>query len=175
MRREIIFNGDIMAEEMQSGGEVRQGGAPPAPESSKDKAKRLENIKGLEDIVDTLTEDVVKALDIKEEKKRLVNKIRKLKQQEAELQEVVGDLKSTRDKLQMELQKKADDIGMLQSKIGNLKEDRAKLSSEKVTLKDQIKNLEIEKDQMSVSLDKTNDMLTKLKHQIETFDEEIKA
>lgn len=164
-----------MAEEMQSGGGVQQGGAPQAPETVKDKEKRLENIKGLEDIVDTLTEDVVKALDIKEEKKRLVSKIRKLKQQEMELKEVVGDLKTTRDKLQMELQKKADDIGIMQSKISNLKDDRAKLSSEKVTLKDAVKNLEIEKDQMSVSLDKTNDMLTKLKHQIETFDEEIKS
>jgi chromosome segregation ATPase len=164
-----------MAEEMKSGEGVQPAGAPQAPGPEKTKAQRLENIKGLEDIVDTLTEDVVKALDIKEEKKRLVGKIRQLKQQEAELKEVVGDLKTTRDKLQMELQKKAEDIGILQSKIANLKEDRAKLSSEKVTLKDQIKNLEIEKDQMSVSLDKTNDMLTKLRHQIETFDEEIKA
>ena len=164
-----------MAEEMKSDEGVQQGGAPKPPEPVKSKAQRLENIRGLEDIVDTLTEDVVKALDIKEEKKRLVNKIRKLKQQESELKGVVGDLKTTRDRMQMELQKKGEDIGILQSKIGNLKDDRAKLSSEKVTLKDQIKNLEIEKDQMSVSLDKTNDMLTKLRHQIETFDEEIKA
>ena len=160
---------------MKSSEGVQQAGAPQPPETVKNKAQRLENIKGLEDIVDTLTEDVVKALDIKEEKKRLVSKIRKLKQQEAELQEVVGDLKTTRDRLQMELQKKADDIGVMQSKISNLKDDRAKLSSEKVTLKDSIKNLEIEKDQMAISLDKTNDMLTKLRHQIETFDEEIKA
>ena len=164
-----------MAEEVNSGPPV-QGGIPPAPQKPMEKKEqRLANIKGLEDIVDTLTEDVVKALDIKEEKKRLIGKIRKLKQQEMQLEEVVGDLKVTRDKLSLELRKKSEDIGLMQSKIGNLKEDKAKLSSDKVTLKDQIKNLEIEKDQMSVSLEKTNDMLTKLKHQIEAFDEEIKS
>ncbi len=132
------------------------------------------HIKGLEGIVDTLTEDVVKALDIKEQRKLLKEKIRKLKQQEIQLREVVGDLKVTRDKLQGELRHKADDIGVLQTKIGNLKEDRAHLASEKVTLGEQIKNLENEKNMMSVSLERTNDMLTKLRHQIESFDEEIK-
>jgi chromosome segregation ATPase len=163
-----------MTEEMENEG-IQQGGAPQPAKPGKPKEQRLENIKGLEDIVDTLTEDVVKALDIKEERKRLVSKIRKLKQEELGLKEVVGDLKSTRDKLQLELHNKGEAIGVLQSKIGNLKEDKAKLSSDKVSLKDQIKNLEIEKDQMSVSLDKTNDMLTKLRHQIESFDEEIKS
>ncbi len=133
-----------------------------------------EHIKGLEDVVDTLTEDVVKALDIKEQKKQLTEKIRKLKQQEMQLREVVGDLKVTRDRLQDELQKKAENIGNLQTKIENLKEDKAHLASEKVTLHEQVKNLESEKQLMSVSLEKTNDMLTKLRHQIESFDEEIK-
>jgi chromosome segregation ATPase len=124
--------------------------------------------------VDTLTEDVVKALDIKEQKKQLVEKIRKLRQQELHLREVVGDLKITRDKLQTELRNKSNEIGSLQTRIENLKDDRAHLASEKVTLQSQIKNLETEKQLMSVSLEKTNDMLTKLRRQIETFDEEIK-
>ncbi len=139
------------------------------------KAQRLENIRGLEDIVDTLTEDVVKALDIKEEKKRLKNKISKLKQEEMELKGVVGDLKSARDKMQVELQKRNDDISILAAKTEQLKSDKAKLSTEKVSLRDHLKNLEIEKEQMSTSLEKTNDMLMKLKHQIEAFDEEIKG
>ena len=143
-------------------------------EGVKEKEQRLENIKGLEDIVDTLTEDVVKALDIKEEKKRLSGKITKLKEQELELKEVIGDLKITRDKLSDELQRKHGEINTLRSKIDHLKEDKAKLSSDKTSLADQIKNLEVEKDMMSVSLEKTNDMLTKLRHQIEAFDEEIK-
>jgi len=150
---------------------------PPQEEVSKgqpSKAQKLENVKGLEDVVDTLTEDVVKALDIKEQKKQLNEKIRKLKHEEIQLKEVVGDLKKTRDMLQVELDKKADNINILQSKIENLKEDKAHLSSEKVTLSEQIKNLENEKQLMSISLGKTNDMLTKLRQQIESFDEEIK-
>ena len=155
--------------------EVNQD-VPPQEEgpTTDEKVTRMEHIKGLEDIVDTLTEDVVKALDIKQQKKQLTEKIRKLKQQEIQLNEVVGSLKGTRDALQAELQKKADEISVFQSKIGNLKEDRAHLSSEKVTLSEQVKNLENEKQLMSVSLEKTNDMLTKLRHQIESFDEEIK-
>ncbi len=158
--------------------EVPNQDVPPQQESSPPEQKpqpvKMEHIKGLEDIVDTLTEDVVKALDIKEQKKQLSEKIRKLKQQEIHLREVVGELKVTRDKLSEELRKKGEEIGVLQSKIDNLKEDRAHLSSEKVTLSAQIKNLENEKQLMSVSLEKTNDMLTKLRQQIESFDEEIK-
>jgi chromosome segregation ATPase len=159
-----------MAEEMQKQDvPPQQVSAPQRPPPVK-----KEHIKGLEDIVDTLTEDVVKALNIKEQRKQLSEKIRKLKQQELHLRDVVGDLKITRDKLQSELQKKAEDISTLQSKIENLKDDRAHLASEKVTLQAQIKSLESEKHLMSVSLEKTNDMLTTLRRQIETFDEEIK-
>ncbi len=159
-----------MAEELQN------QNVPPQQSPAKQSFPRVkkEHIRGLEEIVDTLTEDVVKALDIKEQKKQLSEKIRLLKQQELHLREVVGDLKTTRDKLQSELQKKAENISALQSKIENLKDDRAHLASEKITLETQIKNLENEKKLMSVSLEKTNDMLTTLRRQIESFDEEIK-
>ncbi|UCD03313.1 MAG: hypothetical protein JSV63_01595 [Candidatus Aenigmatarchaeota archaeon] len=144
------------------------------PQGVSAKPVKEEHVKGLEDIVDTLTEDVVKALDIKEQKEQLIQKIRKLKQQELQLKEVVGELKITRDRLQTELHRKADEINLLQTRIDNLKEDRAHLASDKVALQEQVKNLENEKALMSVSLTKTNDMLVKLRHQIETFDEEIK-
>ena len=153
-------------------GETAQQG--PAKPEAKQK-RRIESIKGLEDVVDTLTEDVVKALDIKEQKRRLLEKIRKLSVEEHELKEVVADLKTTRDKLQEDLQKKNENISILQTKTEHLKEDKARLSSDKMALMDQIKNLEIEKQQMSTSLEKTNDMLMKLRHQIETFDEEIRS
>jgi len=142
--------------------------------SEETKKVSIEHIKGLEDVVDTLTEDVVKALDIKEQKKQLTDKIRKLKQEELQLKEVVADLKATRDKLQAELNKKGDEISVLQTKIANLKEDKAHISSEKLALEEQVKNLENEKQLMAVSLEKTNDMLIKLRQEIESFDEEIK-
>lgn len=157
-----------MSEETQN---QNEGPVSTQPEES----KRMEHIKGLEEVVDTLTEDVVKALDIKEEKAKFKEKIRKLKQQEIQLEEVVSDLKSTREKLQQELRNKEDQISVMQSKIENLKEERADLSSEKVSLQEQIKNLQTEKSDMAVSLEKTTDMLTKLRHQIESFDEEIKG
>ncbi|MCD6496470.1 MAG: hypothetical protein J7K54_04310 [Candidatus Aenigmarchaeota archaeon] len=142
--------------------------------SEEKKKVSIEHIKGLEDVVDTLTEDVVKALDIKEQKKQLTDKIRKLKQEELQLKEVVADLKATRDKLQAELNKKGDEISVLQTKIANLKEDKAHISSEKLALEEQVKALENEKQLMAVSLEKTNDMLIKLRQEIESFDEEIK-
>ncbi|MBN1896721.1 MAG: hypothetical protein JW789_03265 [Candidatus Aenigmarchaeota archaeon] len=157
-----------MAEEVQKQDMPVQG----SPEYHK--KVRLEHIKGLEDVVDTLTEDVVKALDIKAQRKQLVDKIRKLKQEEMQLKEVVGDLKTTRDKLHGELQKRGEEISILQTKISSLKEDKAHLASERVTLQEQVKNLENEKELMAVSFEKTNDMLVKLRQQIETFDEEIK-
>ena len=61
---------------------------------------------GLEGVLNTLTEDVVKALDIKEEKKILEQQIRQLKDEEIQLREVVEHLKKTRDKMQGELKKK---------------------------------------------------------------------
>jgi len=145
----------------------------PVPKMNEEK-QRQQNIKGLQGIVDTLTEDVVKALDIKQEKKRLTERLRMLRAQEIELKELVGDLKRTRDTLQQEVEKKRNEISAMQSNIGLLKSDRAKLSSERVSMQEHIKGLESEKAQMAVSLEKTNDMLVRLRRQIEAFDEEIK-
>ena len=129
--------------------------------------------KELNDFVGTLTEDVVKALDIKEEKKLLEEQVTKLKEEEGELKNIVAHLKSTRNKLQEELKKREKQETDLQMKIRELKEDRAGLESEKVTLNEQVKNLTKEKTLMKKSLEKTNDLLIKLRHQVAEFDEEI--
>ncbi len=129
---------------------------------------------GLESILGTLTEDVTKALDIKEAKKQLEQKIEQLKREEIQLKDVVSHLKITREKLLEELKRKEKQEEELQSKVFSLKEDRAKLEAEKLALEDEIKNLKKEKEMMQQSLEKTNDMLVRLKHHIEEFDEELK-
>lgn len=130
---------------------------------------------GLAGVLDTLSEDVVKALDIKEERRILDKKVRQLRDEEIQLKEVVGHLKVTRDKMQDELKKKGKQEEDLQSKINAMKEDKAELQSERLMLDQQIKNLQREKGMMEKSLEKTNDMLITLKHQIAEFDEEIRG
>jgi chromosome segregation ATPase len=140
------------------------------------KRKSVEEIHaGLKGVLDTLSEDVVKALDIKEERRILEKKVRQLRDQEIQVREVVDHLKKTRDKMQIELKKKEKQEEDLQSKINALKEDRAGLQSEKLMLGQQIKSLQREKQTMQKSLEKTNDMLISLKHQITEFDEEIRG
>jgi chromosome segregation ATPase len=140
------------------------------------KRKSVEEIHaGLKGVLDTLSEDVVKALDIKEERRVLEKKVRQLRDQEIQVREVVDHLKKTRDKMQVELKKKEKQEEDLQSKINAMKEDRAALQSEKLVLGQQIKSLQREKEMMQKSLEKTNDMLISLKHQITEFDEEIRA
>jgi len=140
------------------------------------KRKSMEEIhEGLADVLGTLSEDVVKALDIKEERRILEKKVRQLRDQEIQLNEVVGHLKTTRDKMQVELKKKEREEEDLQSKINTMKENKAALESEKLMLNQQIKNLQREKTTMQKSLEKTNDMLITLKHQITEFDEEIRG
>jgi|YelNatPaOPRAMG01_1025707.scaffolds.fasta_scaffold57784_2 chromosome segregation ATPase len=129
----------------------------------------------LDDVLTTLTEDVTKALDIKEERKLLEKKIRQLKNEEIELREVVEHLKNMRDKMQEELKKKEAEEEELLSKINALKEDKAALEAEKISLNQQIKNLKKEKELAMKSLEKTNDMLIALKHQIAEFDKEIRG
>ncbi len=131
--------------------------------------------KGLEGVLNTLSEDVVKALDIKEEKKILEKKTRQLRGQEIQLREVVDHLKKTRNKMQEELKKKEEEEENLQSKINCMKDDKAELQSEKFTLGQQIRNLQKEKGMMQKSLETTNDMLITLKHQISEFDQEIRG
>ncbi len=130
---------------------------------------------GLKGVLDTLSEDVVKALDIKEERRLLEKKVRQLRDQEIQLRDVVDHLKTTRDKMQVELKKKGKQEESLQSKINALKEDRAGLQSEKFMLGQQIRSLQREKQIMQKSLERTNDMLITLKHQIAEFDEEIRG
>ncbi|MCK5023845.1 MAG: hypothetical protein KAS04_06730 [Candidatus Aenigmarchaeota archaeon] len=130
---------------------------------------------GLDDILGTLNEDVVKALNIKEERKLLDQKVRQLKGEEIQLREVVNHLKETRNKMQDELKAKEKQEEGLQSKIGELKEGKAGLEADKTILGQQIGNLQKEKVLMQNSLEKTNDMLITLKHQIADFDEEIRG
>jgi chromosome segregation ATPase len=130
--------------------------------------------KGLRGVLTTLNTDVIKALDIKEAKKSLEEKVRQLINEEIELKEVVAHLKVTKEKLQSNLKNKESEMKRLQSRIGNLKGSKASLESEKLVLNEQVKNLKVEKEQMSKSLEKTNDLLTMLKQDIAQFDEEIR-
>lgn len=140
------------------------------------KRKSMKHVhEGLDGILGTLSEDVVKALNIKEERKLLEQKVRQLKNEEIQLREVVNHLKGTRDKMQTELKKKEREEENLQSKVGALKEDRAGLEADRTMLGQQINNLQKEKTLMQESLEKTNDMLITLKHQIADFDEEIRG
>jgi chromosome segregation ATPase len=130
---------------------------------------------GLEGVLNTLSEDVTKALDIKEERKLLEKKVRQLKDEEIQLSEVVSHLKKTRDKMQDELKAKTVEEEELKSKVLTLKEDKAGMESEKLTLNQQIKNLKKEKELSQKALEKTNDLLVSLKHHISEFDEEIRG
>jgi len=130
---------------------------------------------GLDEVLSTLNDDVVKALDIKEERKILEKKVRQLKDEEIQLVEVVDHLKKTRDKMQDEMKAKEEQEEELKSKLTALKEDKASMESDKLTLNQQIRNLRKEKEMAQKSLEKTNDMLITLKHQIAEFDEEIRG
>ena len=130
---------------------------------------------GLDGVLNTLSEDVTKALDIKEERRILDKKVRQLKDEEIQLSEVVTHLKKTRDKMQDELKSKTQEEEELKSKVLNLKEDKAAMESDKLSLNQQIKNLKKEKEMAQKSLEKTNDLLISLKHHIAEFDEEIRG
>lgn len=134
-----------------------------------------EHVKALEGIVDTLTDDVVAALDIKEEKKSLEDNLMRLREERAELQDVVKDLTTTRDRLQSELQKKEGEQRDMKMKVDGLKEENAELESDQVGLETQVKHLTDQTDKMRESLELTNDLLVKLKHEVKSFDNEIRA
>lgn len=143
---------------------------------SKQKTKKVSHKhvhKELKGILETLNSDVIKALDIKEAKKQLEEKTRQLINEEIELKDVVAHLKDTKSKLQNELNTKEREVKGLQDKISHLKEDRAGLESTKLSLTEQIKNLNLEKEQMFKSLEKTNNLLVSLKHEITSFDDQI--
>ncbi len=143
--------------------------------TKKRKPGKEEIVKDLEGVVNTLSTDMVTALDIKGEKKRLSEKVKELKMEESHLRELVSDLKTTRNKLKIELQAKGEEEEGLKVKISVLKDDRSALESDKLVLAEQIKNLKKEKEQMNQSLEKTNDVLVKLKHHIQDFDDEIRS
>jgi len=138
------------------------------------KRTRKEIDMDLEDVVKTLKSDMIKALDIKEESKKLEEKVRKLGDKEIHLSEVISQLKSTRNKLYKELERGREREEKLGSKIADLRDDRAALESDKLSLVEEIKNLKKEKEQMQLSLEKTNNMLVELKAHISEFDEEIR-
>lgn len=138
------------------------------------KRTRKEIDMDLDDVVKTLKSDMIKALNIKEESKKLEEKVRKLKDKEIHFNEVISQLKSTRDKLYEELEKGKGRGKELESKIVDLRDDKAALESDKLTLEEEIKNMKKEKEQMQLSLEKTNNMLVELKAHIAEFDEEIR-
>ena len=140
-----------------------------------DKKVRLEHIKALEGIANTLTSDVVKALDIKNEKAKLLVDIKQLRSERAELKSVVDNLIKTRDKMNAELKMKTEEEQDLRVKIDELKDKNAGLEAEDLSLTNKIKHLNEEADVMKSSLEKTNDLLIRLKHEVKQLDAEIKS
>jgi chromosome segregation ATPase len=140
-----------------------------------DEKVRMEHIKTLEGIANTLTSDVVKALDIKNEKAKLLVDIKQLRSEKAELRSVVANLIKTRDKMNSELKRKVEAEQDLRVKIDELKDKNAGLEAEDVSLENKIKHLNQEADVMKKSLEKTNDLLLRLKHEVKQLDAEIKS
>jgi chromosome segregation ATPase len=140
-----------------------------------DRKVRMDHIKALEGIANTLTSDVVKALDIKNEKARLLVDIKQLRSEKAELKSVVANLVRTRDKMNAELKRKISKEQDLRVKIDELKDKNAGLEAEDLTLENKIKHLNQEADVMKKSLEKTNDLLIRLKHEVKQLDSEIKS
>jgi len=140
-----------------------------------DEKVRMDHIKALEGIANTLTSDVVKALDIKNEKAKLLVDIKELRSEKAELKSVVSNLVRTRDRMNTELKRKISKEQDLRVKIEELKEKNAGLEAEDVTLENKIKHLNQEADVMKKSLEKTNDLLIRLKHEVKQLDAEIKS
>lgn len=137
--------------------------------------EKAELQKDLEELIQTFSGDMEKALTIKEEKERLVGKVAKLKIEETQLRDLVDQLKSTRDKLQEEIGKRETEEREMKGEVEHLKDEKAHLKTEQTSSDHKIKNLQKEKAQMSVSLEKTNDLIIKLRHQIQEFDKEIKS
>jgi chromosome segregation ATPase len=140
-----------------------------------DEKVRMEHIKTLEGIANTLTSDVVKALDIKNEKAKLLVDIKQLRSEKTELRSVVANLIKTRDKMNSELKRKVEAEQDLRVKIDELKDKNAGLEAEDVSLENRIKHLNQEADVMKKSLEKTNDLLLRLKHEVKQLDAEIKS
>jgi len=140
-----------------------------------DQKVRMDHIKALEGIANTLTGDVVKALDIKNEKAKLLVDIKELRSEKAELKGVVANLIRTRDKMNAELKRKIEKEQDLRVKIDELKDKNAGLEAEDITLENKIKHLNQEADVMKKSLEKTNDLLLRLKHEVKQLDAEIKS
>jgi chromosome segregation ATPase len=140
-----------------------------------DQKVRMDHIKALEGIANTLTGDVVKALDIKNEKNKLLSDIKELRSEKAELKSVVANLIKTRDKMNAELKRKIEKEQDLRVKIDELKDKNAGLEAEDLTLENKIKHLNEEADVMKKSLEKTNDILLRLKHEVKQLDAEIKS
>lgn len=145
-----------------------------ASQEKKEKSKD-ELINDLEGLVDILSSDMITAMDIKNEKKKLLMRIRDLRREEIELNDMVIHLKSARGKLESELDKKEREEEDLKLKLVELKEGKATMETEKFSLEQQVRQLKQEKDDLNESLERTNDILIKLKHHIEQFDETIKS
>ena len=144
-------------------------------ETPKNIQEKEEIQKDLEELIQTFSGDMEKALAIKHEKEKLVGTVEKLRLEEGQLRDLIEQLKGTRDKLQAEIKKRESQEMELKGEITDLKDEKAQLVTEKKTSTLKIKDLQEEKKKMTVSLGKTNDLIVKLKHQIDEFDKEIKS
>jgi len=129
----------------------------------------------LEKLLGTFSDDMITSLDLKDEKKRLLQKINELKREEIHLQDMVEDLEATRDKQAAEIKRKEEEEMDLQNRVAILKDEKAGMESDKITLNQQIDALKREREELNASLERTNDLLVRFRHHIEEFDEDLKS
>lgn len=142
--------------------------------------KWLENnwnstLKDLNDLVDKFEQQADKALDIQEDKEKLRQRVRELEKEKKELSETVDDLKTTKRKLESGIKKKESAVEELEDELEEEKEENAELKSEEHTLERKVENLKDEKETLEDSLAHTEDLLRKLKHHADEFEEELEV
>jgi chromosome segregation ATPase len=132
-------------------------------------------IQQVEKLLGTFSDDMITALDLKDEKKNLLKKINELKREEAHLMDLIQDLESTRDKQALQIKNKEMEEEELKNRVSMLKDEKAGMVSEKIRLNQQINALKGERENLNASLDRTNDLLVRFRHHIEEFDEDLKS
>ena len=108
------------------------------------KKQREEVKKSLEELVETFSGDIEKALAIKNEKDKLADHIEKLKMEEVQLHELVDQLKTTRDTLMEEIKKKETEERELKNELQTTRDERSQLKAEKLSSDVKIRSLEKE-------------------------------
>jgi len=151
------------------------GKAKPVRRAPTRKGQKNILLQQVEKLLGTFSDDMITALDLKDEKKNLLRKINELKREELHLMDMIEDIEATRDKQAMEIKKKEAEEEELKTRVSGLKDEKADMESEKITLNQQISTLKREKDDLNASLDRTNDLLVRFRAHIEEFDDDLKT